>query len=207
MILLRNLKLLILPAIACASSSVVLAQTEVLHTRFGIRAGASCNVMNFNAGANTGGAGFQNKWKPGFYLGAGLTVPLDETFSFQPEYVYRFMPGWEERVKAGYHLDYLSLPVLLKAAVSPRLAVLAGPEFGLLVRSTQKLNGTIYNVTHDTEERAISAVAGVEVQVAKGLVVDLRWVHGLNHVGLGQRSDTREFKWRGGEVGIGWSGW
>ena len=198
---------LLFTCILCTLLTAVRSQPhEGRPAQFSFKAGASYNLMNFNAGGNTGTATFLNKWKPGFYLGGALTVPVDETFSFRPEYLYRYMGGREEGRKLDYTVHYLSLPVLLKAALSRKVALVAGPEFGLMIHTSQSSAGASYNVTHDTEERAIWAVGGVEWRVAGSLFVEGRYLHGLNHIGLGQRSDIREFKWRGAEVGIGW-GW
>ena len=165
--------------------------------QFGFKAGAFYNTMNFRAAGM--GNNVKSSWKPGFYIGGLLRVPLNDVFALQPEYLYKPMRGEDKIIHADYTLHYLSLPVLLQIAVSKQISVLAGPEFGLLIHARQ---GTL-DATHDTEERALSAVGGLEVKVASRVFVEARYVHGLNHVGLGQRSALREFKWRGVELGGG----
>lgn len=173
---------------------------EAHRQRFGIKAGITYNLMNFNAGSPAPVTAVKNSWKPGIYAGGSLQFQLDETFSIQPEYLYNFMQGADDRIKAGYKLHYLSLPVLLKIALAKRLAVVAGPEFSLLIRAAENA----VDVTHNTEERSISAVGGIELNITPSLCLNARFVHGLNHIGLGQRSAVKEFKWRGVGVGFGW---
>lgn len=170
--------------------------------QFGFKAGASYNTMNFQAGGTPSSS--KSKWKAGFYLGGLLKVPLSSTVALQPEYGYKQLKGDDVVFHVDYTLHYLSLPLLLRVEVAKQIALLAGPEFGLLIHAQQKGASGSLDATHDTEERAISLVGGVEVKIASGVFAELRYVHGYNHVGLGQRSALREFKWRGVEAGLGW---
>lgn len=170
--------------------------------QYGFKAGASYSTMNFQAAGTPGN--IKSSWKPGFYLGGLLRVRLNTALSLQPEYVYKMMKGDDIVSNTDFTLHYLSFPVLLRAKLNERIALLAGPEFGLLIHAQQRSSSASLDATHDTEERAVSAVGGLEVRVASSLFVEARYVHGVNHVGLGQRSALREFKWRGVEVGFGW---
>ena len=173
--------------------------------QFGLKAGMSYNTMNFQAGGTP--SSIKSRWQPGFSLGGLLNVPLytDAIISLQPEYAYKLMKGDDIVFNTKFTLHYLSLPVLLRLELGERIALLAGPEFGLLIHAQEHTRtGASIDTRHDIEERAVSAVGGVELRMASSLFVEARYVHGYNHVGLGQRTALREFKWRGVEAGIGW---
>ncbi len=180
------------------------AQTSDLPSRkFGVRAGGNYSLMNFNKGFPQPATKAPNSWKAGPDLRLLLNLRLNNTFTLQPEYALAIMNGEDKRVNTNYQLSYLSLPVLLRIAATERLAFLAGPQFDLLIHARQEISGVKTNITHDTEERNISIVAGIEVTLPGAFFVDARYVNGFNHVGLGQRSAVKEFKWQGISAGVG----
>ena len=182
------------------------AQPTLPHEqRYGLRLGAHYSLMNFNKGQPPLPQTVPNSWKPGLNIGFQLRFPVSEMLGVQPEYFYTYMQGADERSGSDYQLHYLSLPVLLNMRVSERMSHMAGPQFGLLIHARQKTNGTVSNVTHDTEERSVSAVGALQVHFTPAWYADLRYVHGLNHIGLGQRSAVKEFKWQGVELGVGYT--
>lgn len=99
-----------------------------------------------------------------------------------------------------YTLRYLSLPLLLRYALAPKVALVAGPQFDLLIEAQQDTNDQTTNITHDTEERGIGATAGVEVSLLKNLSLNARYLQGLNHIGIGQRSAVQEFKFQSAQI-------
>ena len=94
----------------------------------------------------------------------------------------------------SYKLNYLSLPLFLKLQLHDKIYVLAGPQFDILINAKRSTNGSTGNITHDTEERSISGVAGIEYDIINSLSLSARDFYGFNHIGLGQRSDIQEFK-------------
>lgn len=171
--------------------------------KFGIRIGGSYSLMNFNKGVPQPVPAVPNTWKAGADFRVVMNVALSQSITLQPEYALSVINSEDKRIAATYQLSYLSLPVLFRIAVTKQFALLAGPQFDLLIRAEEKKNGSKTNITHDTEERNISGVAGLEFMLPANLYLDARYVHGFNHVGLGQRTSTREFKWQGISVGIG----
>lgn len=139
------------------------------------------------------------KWKPGFVVGALVEVGLSEHWALQQEYLYSQQSG-EINGGARYKMQYLSLPLLLKYRVVPRLALVAGPQFDLMLKAQQELGGQTTDITHDTEERGLGATAGLEVSILRNLSFSARYLQGLNHVGIGQRSAVQEFKWQSVQV-------
>ena len=170
--------------------------------RFGIKAGVQYGLMNFNAKSPSITSPVATSWKQGFYIGGLLQIPVIGRLSIQPEYRYTLKPGEDLEKRVSYNLHYLSLPVLLRIAFWERFALLAGPEAGLLIHASKKENGTVAGFTHETEERALWVVGGLEAKIAGSFYAEARYQHGLNYVGFYQRSDPREFKWRSVEVGV-----
>jgi opacity protein-like surface antigen len=128
-------------------------------------------------------------------VGALVEVGLSEHLALQQEYLYAQQSG-EIKNGARYKLQYLSLPLLLKYRVLPRLAIVVGPQFDLMLKAQQEVGGQTTDITHDTEERGFSAAAGLEARILRNLSLSTRYLQGLNHVGIGQRSAVQEFKWQ-----------
>ena len=164
--------------------------------RFGLNVGLHYSCMNFNEGVPRPDAHVANTWMTGITVGFMMEVPLINNFSLTPEYAYAQRRGKYERSNTGYSLDYLSMPLLLKYKITPAIAVKAGPQFDLLIHAKQTNSTGDLNITHDTEERNIGAAACIEVRLVKSIFVEARYLHGLSHVGIGQRSGTTEFKYR-----------
>jgi opacity protein-like surface antigen len=166
-----------------------------LPVSFGLRLGLNYSNTNFNMGEPKPVVPVDTKWKPGFVAGALVEVGLSEHLALQQEYLYAQQSG-EIKNGARYRLQYLSLPLLLKYRVLPHLAIVAGPQFDLMLKAQQEVGGQTTDSTHDTEERGFSATAGLEVSILRNLSLSARYLQGLNHVGIGQRSAVQEFKWQ-----------
>lgn len=170
-----------------------------LPVSFGLRLGLNYSNTNFNMGEPKPVVPVDTKWKTGFVVGALVEVGLSEHLALQQEYLYSQQSG-EISGGARYQLQYLSLPLLLKYRIVPRLAVVAGPQFDLMLKAQQEVQGQTVNITHDTEERGLGATAGLEVTIWRNLGLSARYLQGLNHVGIGQRSAVQEFKWQSVQV-------
>ncbi|MFD1469172.1 porin family protein [Hymenobacter caeli] len=175
------------------------AQNPAVHApthkiSFGIKAGFNSSNTDFNRGIPAPAAPVETAWKPGFVTGFLLQVPIGKRLFLQPEYLYSLMGGKNNTSGTEYSFGYLSLPVLLKYSLTPRLEIMAGPQFDLLIRATQRVNGSSEDITHDTEERSVGATAGLEFYVMRNLSLAGRYLFGLNHIGIGQRSAVTEFE-------------
>jgi opacity protein-like surface antigen len=184
---------------ASAQASADVPPARKLPVSFGLRLGLNQSNTNFNMGEPKPVVPVDTKWKTGFVVGALVEVGLGEHLAIQQEYLYSQQSG-EIRNGARYDMQYLSLPLLLKYRLVPRVAVVAGPQFDLMIKAQQELNGQTTNITHDTEERGIGATAGLEVTIWRNLGLSARYLQGLNHVGIGQRSTVQEFKWQSVQV-------
>lgn len=170
-----------------------------LPVSFGLRLGLNYSNTNFNMGEPKPTVPVETNWKPGFVVGALVEVGLGEHLALRQEYLYTQQSG-EIRNGTRYQMQYLTLPLLLKYRVVPRLAVVAGPQFDLLLKAQQEANGQTTTTTHDTEERGLGATAGLELTLGQHLGLSARYLQGLNHVGIGQRSAVQEFKWQSVQV-------
>lgn len=161
---------------------------------FGFKAGVSVSNMNFNKGYPAPAEHIDASWKTGFVLGFVMDVPVYRNLRVQPEYLYLQTNGENRANGAAYSFSYLSLPVLFKYPLVGRISLMAGPQFDLLIKADERLDGNNSVITHDTEERSIAAVAGMDFSLNSLLSLNARYLHGFNHIGLGQRSNVTEFK-------------
>lgn len=171
--------------------------------QFGFVAGASISNMNFNKGVPAPATPVGRSWKAGLSLGFLVNVPLTTKLFLQPGYYYIQRNGADKSTGFSYLVDYLSMPVLLKYSVTPVISILAGPEGSLLISARQNSNGVKTTITHDFEERSIGATGGVDIAIKKNIVISARALEGLNHIGIGQRSDPKEFKYESASLSIG----
>lgn len=180
------------------------AQTSTTRIqKFGVKVGVNYCLMNFNKSWIPPAAAVKNIWKPGINLGFLLQLPLNEFITLQPEYAYAQMSGEDERYGASYNISYLSLPVLLRISLTKNIAILAGPEFDLLLQAKRKEKGQKTSIEHQTEERNFAGIIGLEIKIIKSFFVDARYMKGFNHVSLNDRTAVNEFKWSGVAAGIG----
>ena len=164
--------------------------------RFGFQAGVNISNMNFNEGEPAPSVNISSSWKTGFTFGFQVRIPLVEKLLLQPEYTFSEKSGADKSLGIDYTIDYFSLPVLLSYELFPRINIIAGPQFEILVSAGSTENGIHSNITHDVEERGIGILGGVEFNVINSFFLSARYLQGLNHVGIGQRSDVKEFKYQ-----------
>jgi len=88
------------------------------------------------------------------------------------------------------------MPLLLEFRPSPRFGLFAGPQFEILIDANSSKNGSSADITHDVEERNIGVNAGAEWDIYQAFFLTLSYFQGLNHIGIGQRSDLKEFKYQ-----------
>lgn len=174
--------------------------TRRLPVSFGLRLGLNQSNTNFNQGEPKPTVPVETTWRTGFVVGALVQVDLSKKLALQQEYLLAQQGSEVRGTNTRYRLRYLSLPLLLKYRVVPRVALVAGPQFDLLLDARQETAGQTTNITHDTEERGLGATAGLEVQLWRSLSLSARYLQGVNHVGLGQRSAVQEFKWQSAQV-------
>ena len=168
----------------------------------GLRLGGTYSNTNFNQGVPKPVVPVETNWRPGVVAGFWVQLSVSKKLVLQQEYLFTQLGG---EVAAGgprYTLRYLSLPLLLKYRVLPHLVLVAGPQADLLIQAKQLLNGQTTDITHDVEERSVGATAGLEVPVGRRLSLSARYLLGLNHIGIGQRSAVQEFRFQSVQAAV-----
>ncbi|MBO3271512.1 porin family protein [Hymenobacter defluvii] len=184
--------------------AALLTNGEKRPVLFGVKAGANLINMNFNRGYPRPAVPVEASYRVGAVAGLTMRVPLGQKWALEQDYLFAQMRGANKNTDSQYSFAYLSLPLTIRYQVLPRLWVLAGPQFDLLIRAEQTVAGATTNTTHDTEERSILSTAGVAVQLTDHLSLTARYLRGFNHVGLGQRSNLEEFKYEGVQLTAGY---
>lgn len=163
--------------------------------RFGVKAGVNFSHINFSKGSPPPEVPIETNWHPGVNFGFLMIVPFAENFFIQPEYMFSQMGGEIEDVDTKYRFNYFSLPVLLRWEIGRKFAVLAGPQFDLLINGKKETGGDSSDATHDIEHRSIGAAVGLEYSFVDNFAIGARYVHGLNHIGLRHEDNLQEFKY------------
>ena len=187
----------------CLSYSLMAQQEESSFRRFGFRAGATSSKMDFSKGVPPPTTPIETSSRTGISVGFSLSIPLTDNLELQPEYGYAAMGSTIKADNTIYQLDYLSLPLLVRYKFHEKFSAMAGPQFDLLISAKKESNGTNTTITHDTEERSIAAIAGLEYQVFDPVFISVRYLYGFNHIGIGQRTAVQEFKFTGFQLFAG----
>lgn len=153
--------------------------------------------INFSTLSNVA----KGKMLPGFYVGAVAEMKFTEKFSFQPELVYssqgvkNVYTETLAAVSVRHHnhdkLEYINLPLLAKYYFTKGFSVELGPQFGLLLKATNKDEITTNNVEvkkntdfkHEVNSFDFGIGAGLAYDISNGFFVNARYNLGLTNVG------------------------
>jgi hypothetical protein len=188
--------ILFLALIICVEKLNAQVQEDPPFKRFSFQAGINISNMNFNMGEPPPATPVAASWKTGINIGLALYIPLAEKLFLQPEYFYTQRRGADGSLGIDYDADYLSLPVLLNYKLSSRFSLIAGPQVELLINAKSIYQGVSTNISHDVEERSIGITGGFEVEIIRSFFLSASYFQGLNHIGIGQRSEVKEFKYQ-----------
>lgn len=172
------------------------SQNQQEKVRFGIKAGLSVSHINFSKGSPPPKTPIETSWNQGPNLGFLMVValPFAKSLYIQPEYLFSRKGGEAKDKGRNYRLDYFNLPVLLRWEMSRRVSLLAGPEFGMVINSEEEVLATETTREVPIEERSIAGTFGMEIELWRSFAVGARYMHGLNHIGLGDQLTVQEFK-------------
>ena len=101
----------------------------------GIKGGYNLAAVNFNGNGETG-------QRQGFHVGVYAEEFINESFAIQPELIYS-QQGYVITNTSGQltqKLDYINLPVMLKAYPSKNLFLEVGPQIGLAISHKEEYN-------------------------------------------------------------------
>ena len=189
--------------LVCCNGAIAQVASPDGFKRFSFLAGANASNMNFNNSPTSSGTPVASSWKAGLTVGVAVRVELFDNFYFHPGYYYMQRNGADKSKETTYTIDYLSLPVLFNYDISSRFSLFAGPQFDLLINAKSEANGVNSTITHDVEERSIAITGGLEIEIIDPFFITLQYMHGFNHIGIGQRSNVKEFKYQGVNVMAG----
>ena len=162
--------------------------------RFGFRVGANFAHPDFSKGSPP--SDVKTDWGAGFVGGFFLVVPISNKIALQPEYLFSQMNSSFTGTDDTFHANYLSLPLFLRFQFNDRFAVLAGPQFDLLIGSELKNSEGTTDYTHKMEERSIAVTAGLECRIWKLAALSVRYMQGFNHIGIDLEDETVEYKYQ-----------
>lgn len=196
-------KVLIIALLFCFQQSFAQNNADKPFKKFAIEAGANYSNMNFNEGYPTPSPLIASSWKTGMTAGIFFKIDLAENLLLQPGYFYIRRNGADKSIDTRYATDYFAFPLLLKYKLGSLIDIVAGPQAGLLIHANSYSNGIKTDITHDVEERSISATAGFNIHFLESFYIAARYLQGLNHIGIGQRSNVKEFKYQEASLTVG----
>ena len=155
-------------------------------------------------GVNMGkidGQSFKDGFNSGFQAGAFAEIDFTKSIGIQPELLFNqtntkvsntvvnFTPG------ETIHLNYLSVPVLLRLNASKLLTFHVGPQFSVLMNNHKTVGGNAVDAFKDGD---LAAVLGAQLNLGS-----LK-VYGRYNIGLQNINDvTNSDKWKTQSISLG----
>ncbi|MEO9966232.1 MAG: porin family protein [Reichenbachiella sp.] len=176
----KKILLFIFPCMLLISVSAN-AQVE-----FGMMGGLNFNSPKIDAIGTSGALSDVGSSSMGFHVGLYATIDF-ELFAIQPE-IYYSMQGGTFKVNTTQenevNMDFIQIPLLGRYNFLEYFHVLAGPQFGIPVKSEVSLSGgTPIDIKDFTKGLEVSAVLGVGINVPEvGISGSLRWARGLTNM-------------------------
>ena len=155
------------------------ANAQTGDVKFGFKGGY--NLSNF------GGDVENNKSLSGFHLGGFVEIPVSEKFSVQPEVLYSAQGAKFEGYgySFDYKTDYINIPVMAKYYVMDKLAVMAGPQFGFLVKA--EVEGE--DAKDEIKSFEFGVGVGANYYFTENIFAGARYNFGLSNINDGEGSD------------------
>jgi hypothetical protein len=157
------------------------------------------------AGANFGkikGKEFKDGYNVSYHAGASVEINFNNTFGLQPEVL--FSQTKAKTINSGtiivpfdkdIHLNYLSIPLLLRINAGKIITFHAGPEFSILMNNNNTL---VVNGENAFKNGNLSLIGGLQVNLPT-----LR-IYGRYNVGVSQLQDiSNTDKWRYETIQLG----
>jgi hypothetical protein len=161
--------------------------------KFGFKLGVNYSNMIFSKQFPTPETSGKVVSKTGILVGFILHTSLGKKLSLQTEYLISTRKAEVTTSGRHYKFTYLSFPVLLKYPATKRLSILAGPQADMLIYSSHQTNGTSIDLEHETEERNINALFGLEYKISKPFSVGVEYLKSLGDIGI--ENGSTEFKY------------
>ena len=120
----------------CVITSMNAQDNTIPKSNGGIKGGYNLAAVSFDGDGET-------EQRHGFHIGVYGESFISESFSIQPELMYS-QQGYEITNSSGtftQKLDYINLPLMLKAYPSKNFFLEAGPQIGLAVSHKEEYDG------------------------------------------------------------------
>ena len=174
---------------------------------------ASVNAQGFHLGVKAGaglskieGNSFNSGFKLGYQLGGYAIIDFSKTFGIEPELLFNQTntktvdnpPSVGGVVSGNYnaHLNYLSIPILLRINASPIFSFNVGPQYSVLMNKDQSL-GT--NVSNAFKGGDFALVLGVQLKLNRNF-----HIYGRYNIGLTNINDIgSQDKWTNQQIQLG----
>ncbi|WP_369764870.1 porin family protein [Flavobacterium sp. WC2429] len=162
-------------------STISAQDHSVPKSNAGIKGGYSLAAVNYDGNGETG-------QRHGFHVGVYGESFISESFSIQPELMYS-QQGYEIKDANGtftQKLDYINLPVMLKAYPSKNFFLEAGPQIGLAVSHKEVYEG-LFNSSQQYDPNSFDwgMNFGTGFKTDSGISLGVRY-----HLGLGDLYDN-----------------
>jgi Outer membrane protein beta-barrel domain len=158
--------------------SVSCIQAQSFH--FGIKAGTNLSQIS--------GRSFDDGFQWGFSAGGFAEINFDKKWGIQPELLFnqtktQTADDFDEVFNEGFNstsvtLNYLSIPVLASFKLLPVLSIQVGPQFGILMSTSQDITS---NASKAFKSGDFSLVGGAQVNLG-GFKTGIRYVYGLTNL-------------------------
>jgi len=160
----------------------------------GVKGGANMNKID--------GTAFKDQFKLGYQLGAFAEVDFSQVIGIQPEVLFNqtnvkstdqasdiFHPGDD------IHLNYLSIPVLLRINAGKILTFHVGPQYSILINNHKT---TLANAQDAFKSGDFSLAAGAQLNLG------LLRIYGRYNIGLQDVGDVQDQdKWKSQQIQLG----
>lgn len=166
------------------------------------------SAQGFHLGAKIGtnisqmtGRSFDQGFQWGFSAGAFAELNFTSRWGIQPELLFNqtqtqtasnFNDVYQEGINSrDVSLNYLSIPILLSFKLIPVLSVQVGPQFGILMNTSQNITTTASNAFKSGD---FSLVGGAQVNL--GIIrLGARYIYGISNLnGLPPPGDVDTWK-------------
>jgi hypothetical protein len=142
------------------------------------------------------GRSFDQGFQWGFSAGAFAELNFTSKWGIQPEVLFNqtqtqtasnFNDVYEEGINSrSVSLNYLSIPILLSWKVIPLLSIQVGPQFGILINSSQNITTNGVNAFKSGD---FSMVGGAQLNVG-GIKFGARYIYGMTNLDNVTNTDT-----------------
>lgn len=137
----------------------------------------------------------------GYYGGLRARIPIEGHFSLVSNLLYS-LKGWhfefEPNEPGGtMNLHYLDLQLAANYALNKSFSIDAGIEIGRLLKTRREPHISLFDDYYQKGD--FSVLIGLHYKIWKSIGLDVKYLHGLNHLAKGELTDingntTGEFK-------------